>query len=132
MSELKGSCKYCGQINVIEMKDYSSDEEKNAEATYVCNCEEAATARKVKKASQMIKEIFQTEAEGSGISALTDEQIEILHKAAESVGNNLLLSVTVCYRNGVKALVKSNGKAEIEIQRTDTSVHKESASDEMR
>ena len=132
MSELKGTCKYCGQINIIGMKEYSSEEEKNVEATYVCNCEEAAKARKIKKASSMIKEIFQTEADGSGISALTDEQVEILHKAAESVGNNLLLSVTVCYRNGVKATIKSNGKAEIEIQRTDTSVHKEAITDETR
>lgn len=132
MNELKGICKYCGQTNIISIKDYASDEDKNDAATYVCNCDEASTKRKIKKASQLIKEAFQTEAEGCGISALTDEQVSILHRAAELAGNNLLLSVTVSYKNGVKALVKSNAKTEIEIQRTDTSVHKESASDEMR
>ena len=54
-----------------------------------------------------------------------------MHKAAESIGKSLILSVTVSFRNGVKAVLKSNGKSEIEIQRTDTSVKKEAVSDEV-
>ncbi len=122
--ELKGECKYCCQINVIPMANYEDDEARDVAATRVCKCDEACRDRKLENAYEKIEEIFLTKCEAFGLAVLNEEQVEVLFDAAKAVANNLVLSVTLNFRNGIKATIKSNSKDELEIQRSDTTVNK--------
>lgn len=122
--EFKGECKYCGQINVIKMDNYEDDEARNVEATRICKCEEACRDRKLENAYDKIEELFLTKCEAFGLKVLAEEQVEVLYDVAKAVANELVLSVTLNFRNGIKATIKSNAKDELEIQRSDTQVMK--------
>lgn len=129
MLELKGICNYCGQACVVPMAEYESENAKDEAATLKCNCEEASRARMLNNAYAKIAEIFLTECCEIGFKSVSEEQIEILKKSAEAVCSDCALSVTVCFRNGIKAVIKGNSKGELEIQRTDTSALKRFADD---
>lgn len=129
MSELKGICNYCGQVVIIPIGEYKSEEEKNEIATMKCTCDEARIERTVHSAHAKIDEIFSTECKDIGLKALSSEQIEIIKESASAVCYDLALSVTYCFRNGIKAVIKGNNKGELEVQRTDTTNMKKLADD---
>ena len=129
MIELKGTCNYCGQACVIPMAEYESESAKDEVATAKCNCEEASRKRMLNNAYTKIVEIFLTECCEIGLKTVSDEQIDILKKSAEAVCSDCALSVQICFRNGIKAVIKGNSKGELEIQRTDTSAMKRLADD---
>ena len=129
MVELKGVCKYCGQACVLPMREYESKEAKDEAATNICSCDEARLDRMLNNAYSKIAEIFLTECCDIGLKAISEDQVEILKESARAVAEDVALSITVSFRNGIKAVIKGNSKGELEISRTDTTALKKSADD---
>ena len=86
MEKLTAECKYCGQINVIPMGTYSSEEEKEIKATELCNCHEASNDRKIKNACGKIDEMFSIQCERIGLKKLTKSQTDILKNIVKELG----------------------------------------------
>ena len=129
MEKLTAECRYCGQVNVIPMGTYSTDEEKEIKATELCNCEEACNERKIKNANSKINEMFLTECKEIGLAKLTEDQAKILRFAVKEIVNDNALNITVSFRYGIKADIKINSKSEIEIKRTDVRASKDVVDD---
>ena len=128
-NKLIGECNYCGQAITIPIGEYPDENKKNEAATKICNCQEATCDRMLHNAYSKIEEIFLTECEEIGMKSIDRESASILDKSAEAICKDLCLSVTVCFKNGIKAVIKGNSKGELEVQRTDTSVTKKCVDD---
>ena len=128
-NKLIGECCYCGQAIAIPIGEYNSASDKDKAATRLCNCQEATADRMLNNAYSKIEEIFLTECENIGMKAIGENSVPILKQSAEAICNDLCLSVTVSFKNGIKAVIKGNSKGELEVQRTDTSVTKKCVDD---
>lgn len=127
--QMTGICKYCGQVNIVPMTEYVSEEEKDAAATEICNCDKACGDRIIKNANGKIEEMFLTRCEKIGLQKITERQAELLKHIVKELVEDNALSVSITFGFGIKADVKINSKEEIEIKRTDTRASKEAIKD---
>lgn len=117
-----GACRFCGQMEALEVPPEWTGEEVDELATETCKCGDALyySSRKSRKerAHKRIKELFEQGDTQTG--AVSEGAIELLHLAADKAGDEQVLSVTVDAGDGVKASIKLTSKDTIKVARTVT------------
>lgn len=102
-----GVCEYCGQSQMVECEENTTEERVNELASEKCGCSEAKEARELRmseeKARQNVEKLF-----GKYDAA------EVLKVAVHPVAICAIDSVTVNVGNGVKGTVLlNNGKVKV-------------------
>ena len=103
-----GVCEYCGQSQMVECEENTTEERVNELASEKCGCSEAKEARELRmseeKARQNVEKLFGKYDAG-----------EVLMAAVHPVAICAIDSVTVNVGNGVKGtvLLGNNGKVKV-------------------
>lgn len=105
---IKGACRYCGQIVIIENAiDAGSAEEK---ATMQCKCEGAKAYKRTVKRREKAKDNIEL-----AIHEIDEEVCDYLKQCVELVDRRRIASITVDTGKGVKVSVKKTLKDTIKV-----------------
>ncbi len=117
-----GVCRFCGQMEALEVPPEWTEAEVDELATETCECAGASyySSRKSRKerAHMRIEELFGQGDTQTG--AVSEGAVELLHLAVDKAGGEQVLSVTVDAGDGIKASIKLTNKDAIKVTRTVT------------
>lgn len=117
-----GVCRFCGQMEALEVPPEWTEAEVDELATETCECAGASyySSRKSRKerAHVRIEELFGQGDTQTG--AVSEGAVELLHLAVDKAGDEQVLSVMVDAGDGIKASIKLTNKDTIKVTRTAT------------
>jgi len=117
-------CKHCGTVIMIEDDDLLSEQQKIESATQLCECQEAADARRkveeVRKAKDRIQQLFGPDCKQLNLIPISNVKIHrLLEQIVEMVseGDLYALSFKIDVETKAKISISSKGKINIERER---------------
>lgn len=113
MGTYQGTCKYCGNTQLIMAMDQIDADEKISEE---CSCGGAKLERRKEALLQNIKQIVGKEAPNSGLSQVTTDQEQLITDLALGVLHGKIEAATIKLA-GLKVSV--SGVEKVKIRRTD-------------
>jgi len=118
MEQQTGSCRFCGQTQMISSEEKLTEPQLEEQATMQCECDaalaykEAANRRKVAK--QRVTELFGSEA---GEFKQPEKVVEEIMVAVDLVCDKMIRQITVTIRAGLKCRVMQMAKDKIKVVR---------------
>lgn len=110
---LEGTCKYCGQSQLVEAE---TESEANNKATSICKCEEGQASRRIETAKSHVETKFEE---------FSKETIELIQSIVAGVNYGVIDSATLKLSRTVKVSITLTSKDKLSVTRTDTEVDKE-------
>lgn len=118
MDNQTGSCRFCGQEQIITSEEKLTEPQLEEQATMQCECDaalayqEAANRRKVAK--QRVTELFGQDA---GEYKQPEKVMEEIMTAVDLVCDKMVRQITITIRAGVKCRVMQMAKDKIKVVR---------------
>ena len=119
MKEVKGTCRFCGQIRLLTVPDSYEEKEFNEIATQECKCDEARAYQEKLEAKELL-EISKRSAKAMIIELFEEEFPDstiILNGAVEPLSRYQFDKLTIKLNDNITAVLSINGKGEIKIER---------------
>lgn len=110
---LTGTCKFCGQSQMIEAE---TEDEANRKVTAACSCEEGQPARRIDDARVIVERDFKD---------FSGETIELIQGVVSAVNFGVVDAGSLKLNGVTKVAVALTSKEKITVVRTDTKVSKE-------
>lgn len=129
MSEVYGTCRFCGQI-VMDVGTKAMNQKKRDElASRRCDCAEAQrydkVMRQVERAEERIDELFGAEASALDFVPIEDAAtLQLLRDAATLIARKVVDAVQVKISGTVAAKISGNSKGGISVERKETTSQK--------
>ena len=121
LHDCTGACMFCGQIMAIKMPLDATDEEKDKEASYRCNCEGGqAYAKSVDRITMARKRVVNLFGPCAEDTPLSNTAVDIMLDCVEAIERGAMGSVAFSFDNGCKAKINKTTKGTIKVSRTDT------------
>lgn len=92
MDNIHGTCKYCGQMKIVQAAD---EEDANLKVTRSCTCPESRLERKRTQIRNTIMDLCGAGGAQRGFMELTDEQKNAVIMLAEMVESGRAISVSL-------------------------------------
>lgn len=124
-----GTCHFCGQAILIDCLTTTPQEERDAEASWQCDCPQACTQReiqqKIENANARIDQLFGPEAEELGFKEVKDrDTIRQLQEMVAAVAHGKIRGGSLDIGWSTKAKISMSSKGKINVERTETSKYK--------
>lgn len=108
MESIYGTCRFCGQTQMIEAAD---QQDADIKVTKLCTCPDARLARKKAEIRQMVQDLCGAGGAELGFTKMTPEQAEIVLNLAEMIAAGKAISVTLRIADSsVKISVAADGE----------------------
>ena len=124
-----GTCHFCGQAILIDCLTTTPQEERDAEASWQCDCPQACIQReveqKIENANARIDQLFGPEAEELGFKEVKDrDTIRQLQEMVAAVAHGKIRGGSLDIGWSTKAKISMSSKGKINVERTETSKYK--------
>ena len=118
MEKIKGVCKYCGQLALVE-GEFETQEQADRWATMNCDCASATFERQVREnivnAKARVETLFGSDCEELGFEPVDYETLTFLLNVINEIGSGKIISSSVTLARGgsFKASVTAKGKIKV-------------------
>ena len=118
MEQQTGTCRFCGQTQMIQSEETLTAPQLEEAATMQCECDAAIAYKEVanrrKVAKKRVEELFGNEA---GEFKQSDKVVEEIMAAVDLVCDKLIKNITVTIRSGLKCRIMIMAKDKIKVVR---------------
>ena len=118
MEQQTGTCRFCGQTQMIQSEETLTAPQLEEQATMQCECDEAMVYKEVanrrKVAKKRVEELFGNEA---GEFKQSDKVLKEIVTAVDLVCDKMIKQITVTIRTGLKCRVMLMAKDKIKVVR---------------
>lgn len=110
MITLNKGCPFCGQVQMIQVKDDATEHEINEAAIKLCICDKAERHKEMNGVRKNVRALFSDESLKKFDDAFSEEVQDDLIGWAEKVYDGMYEKIVITMENGDKATISHSGK----------------------